>query len=410
MSPRSIDGSAVAVSRAELRERRVSLTGAWESFVHGGRTCGVRSEVVASWHRSARHGVATVTEAPVDDPEDARQAWVSTPFYASFGSVEDDLVRTADRLRLRRRGDRSAAASCGRRAGGRCGAGPSASTSCPVGGGTRRAWGRTRWTWHCAPAPPPRSTRPSTSPSRARLGLLRRPDRTRHRRHPRGHRPVVHLGPREPHGADDGRRAGPARSRPTGPVRVAPHPAPPPPWRDGPRRRSSPAPRPAARSRSADATPADSSSGGDPRAARRRPARPQLEQLHATALRRRPRRHGHPQGRDVPPAPRVGGGIASRPYRLQRARRLRRAAVLDALRAGDTATAVARLRRAAAADVGVARPDRLAAPHGRRHPRAVLADRDLPTRDHPVRPDARRCRPGPPRLGAAALPATPGGP
>ncbi len=88
------------MARADLRQRRRALTTAWESFIARGRSggSGVRAEVAASWQRSAAALPPTVASAPVDDDVTTREAWDASPVRAAFPIVEDEVRRTADDL------------------------------------------------------------------------------------------------------------------------------------------------------------------------------------------------------------------------------------------------------------------------------------------------------------------------
>ena len=76
----------------------MSLTSAWESFVAQGRARGVRREVAASWRRSAKALPPTVAAAPVDPDDVTRGAWESSPLRSAFPVVEDEVRRAATEL------------------------------------------------------------------------------------------------------------------------------------------------------------------------------------------------------------------------------------------------------------------------------------------------------------------------
>ena len=83
------------MTRADLRQRRHALAGAWESFVRERRTRGVRDEVAASWTRSAAVLSPTVEVAPVDGDDVVRSAWDTSPLRPAFAAIEAELRRTA---------------------------------------------------------------------------------------------------------------------------------------------------------------------------------------------------------------------------------------------------------------------------------------------------------------------------
>jgi hypothetical protein len=94
-------------TRIDLRERRSSLTRAWDSFLRAGRHEGdegtaqgapdtVRPEIVASWKRSADRVSPEVTEAPLADPDDTRDAWQASPLSAAVDRLEPELRRAAE--------------------------------------------------------------------------------------------------------------------------------------------------------------------------------------------------------------------------------------------------------------------------------------------------------------------------
>ena len=152
------------------------------------------------------------------------------------------------------------------------------------------------------------------------------------RRRRRGHRPQHDVGPRQPAGARHRRGDGPADGARAGRRRRAvarrPRPAGPRAW---PGARSTARRSPSARARS-------SCSWRSPCV-----GTATLDELHAPAVRGPPDQRWRRCGRRSPtPGRRCGGAIASRPYRLTVPVRVDALDVLDRLRAGDLAGAVAR--------------------------------------------------------------------
>jgi hypothetical protein len=86
-----------------LRQRRQLLTAAWDRYVG---TCrdertralppGLRSDIVASWERSADYVAPDVAEAPLADPDDTRTMWQQTPLRAAVDQLSPELREVAD--------------------------------------------------------------------------------------------------------------------------------------------------------------------------------------------------------------------------------------------------------------------------------------------------------------------------
>ena len=82
----------------DLQDRRLSALRAWSAFVeHGdGAAALVRPEILKSWRRSQPHVSPDVAEAPLDDESEARAFWEDSPLQRAVSSVEADLRRTAE--------------------------------------------------------------------------------------------------------------------------------------------------------------------------------------------------------------------------------------------------------------------------------------------------------------------------
>jgi transcriptional regulator of acetoin/glycerol metabolism len=82
----------------DLQDRRLSALRAWSAFVeHGdGAAAVVRPEILKSWRRSQPHVSPDVAEAPLDDESEARAFWEDSPLQRAVSSVEADLRRTAE--------------------------------------------------------------------------------------------------------------------------------------------------------------------------------------------------------------------------------------------------------------------------------------------------------------------------
>ena len=83
-----------------LRRSRRRLAEAWERYVRTGRETrtdppsppeGLRPEIVASWERSADRVSPEAAEAPLADPEDTRDTWESSPLRIAVARNEPRL-------------------------------------------------------------------------------------------------------------------------------------------------------------------------------------------------------------------------------------------------------------------------------------------------------------------------------
>lgn len=90
-------------SKRGLRQRRHMLTTAWDRYVgtlRDERTesppSGLRSDIVASWERSADFVTPDIAEAPLADPDDTQTMWRESPLHAAVDRLRPDLQRAAD--------------------------------------------------------------------------------------------------------------------------------------------------------------------------------------------------------------------------------------------------------------------------------------------------------------------------
>jgi len=93
-------------TRAELRERRSRLLRAWDRYLgagRGDRTDGdhagpadLRTEIAASWERSADQLSAGVDAAPLADPDETLMTWEESPLRTAVERLEPDLRRAAE--------------------------------------------------------------------------------------------------------------------------------------------------------------------------------------------------------------------------------------------------------------------------------------------------------------------------
>jgi hypothetical protein len=91
-------------TRAQLHRQRSLLARAWD--LHIPAICdkrrtqalrpGVRTEIVASWERSAVHIVPDVEEAPLADADETRHAFQASPLSAAVRQLESQLQAAAD--------------------------------------------------------------------------------------------------------------------------------------------------------------------------------------------------------------------------------------------------------------------------------------------------------------------------
>jgi hypothetical protein len=91
-------------TRSQLHQRRSLLARAWDLHIpaicdkrptNAERT-GVRTEIVASWERSAAYIMPEVAEAPLADVDDTRNAFQTSPLSAAVRQLESQLQAAAD--------------------------------------------------------------------------------------------------------------------------------------------------------------------------------------------------------------------------------------------------------------------------------------------------------------------------
>ena len=91
-------------TRAQLHRRRSHLARAWDLHIPAicdrrptsAQQTGVRAEIVASWERSAAHVTPQVHEAPLADVDETRLAWETSPLNAAVRQLEAQLQAAAD--------------------------------------------------------------------------------------------------------------------------------------------------------------------------------------------------------------------------------------------------------------------------------------------------------------------------
>ena len=91
-------------TRAQLHRRRSHLARAWDLHIPAicdkrpasAERAGVRTEIVASWERSAAHIMPEVHEAPLSDVDETRRAWEASPLSAAVRQLESQLQAAAD--------------------------------------------------------------------------------------------------------------------------------------------------------------------------------------------------------------------------------------------------------------------------------------------------------------------------
>jgi hypothetical protein len=91
-------------TRAQLHRRRSHLARAWDLHIPAicdqrptnAQQAGVRTEIVASWERSAAHVMPEVHEAPLADADETRLAWETSPLNAAVRQLEAQLQAAAD--------------------------------------------------------------------------------------------------------------------------------------------------------------------------------------------------------------------------------------------------------------------------------------------------------------------------
>jgi hypothetical protein len=82
----------------DLEERRLQAAIAWAAFIeHGDQVeSHVRPEILKSWRRSQPRVSRDVSEAPLDDESDAQAFWQDSPLQQAVSRVEAELRRTAE--------------------------------------------------------------------------------------------------------------------------------------------------------------------------------------------------------------------------------------------------------------------------------------------------------------------------
>jgi hypothetical protein len=82
----------------DLRGRRNALERAREEWAERRSTGteGVPDTIVESWNRSADHVPDSVTEAPMDDPDQTQAAFEESPLHVAVGQLENELRRVAE--------------------------------------------------------------------------------------------------------------------------------------------------------------------------------------------------------------------------------------------------------------------------------------------------------------------------
>ncbi|MGH3202062.1 MAG: hypothetical protein ACRDP5_08435 [Streptosporangiaceae bacterium] len=91
-------------TRAQLHRRRSHLARAWDLHIPAicdqqstsAQQAGVRTEIMASWERSAAHVMPEVHEAPLADADETRLAWQTSPLHAAVRQLEAQLRAAAD--------------------------------------------------------------------------------------------------------------------------------------------------------------------------------------------------------------------------------------------------------------------------------------------------------------------------
>ena len=91
-------------TRAQLHRRRSHLARAWDLHIPAicdkrpanAERAGVRTEIAASWERSAAHILPEVHEAPLADAEETRVAFHASPLSAAVRQLRSQLQAAAD--------------------------------------------------------------------------------------------------------------------------------------------------------------------------------------------------------------------------------------------------------------------------------------------------------------------------
>ena len=91
-------------TRSQLHRRRSVLARAWDLHIPaicdkrqtGADRAGVRTEIVASWERSAAYIMPEVAEAPLADVDETRNAFQASPLSAAVRQLQSQLQAAAD--------------------------------------------------------------------------------------------------------------------------------------------------------------------------------------------------------------------------------------------------------------------------------------------------------------------------
>ena len=91
-------------TRSQLQRRRSLLARAWDLYIPAicdrrptnAERAGVRTEIVASWERSAAYIMPEVAEAPLADLDETRNAFQTSPLSAAVRQLESQLQAAAD--------------------------------------------------------------------------------------------------------------------------------------------------------------------------------------------------------------------------------------------------------------------------------------------------------------------------
>jgi transcriptional regulator of acetoin/glycerol metabolism len=91
-------------TRSQLHRRRSHLARAWDQHIPAicdkrptsAARMGVRTEIAASWERSAAHIMPEAREAPLDDVDETRRAWEESPLNAAVRQLGSQLQAAAD--------------------------------------------------------------------------------------------------------------------------------------------------------------------------------------------------------------------------------------------------------------------------------------------------------------------------
>jgi len=91
-------------TRSQLHRRRSHLARAWDQHIPAicdqrptsAARMGVRTEIAASWERSAAHIMPEAHEAPLADVDETRRAWEESPLNAAVRQLGSQLQAAAD--------------------------------------------------------------------------------------------------------------------------------------------------------------------------------------------------------------------------------------------------------------------------------------------------------------------------